>query len=91
MALATVDEICPICKEKIEPGKAIYITKVNLTDTGRSGPGDGGMSYGGSWRATPDGRLRIQYLGSSKPRLCIHQECYEQKIEKILFGKGKKK
>lgn len=91
MALATVDEVCPLCNEKIEPGLAIYITKVNLTDNGRSGPGDGGMSYGGSWRETPQGKLRIKYLGSSKPRTCVHQECYEQKIEKILFGKRKKK
>ena len=90
MALAKVDNVCPICKKEIEPGHAIYITKVSLTDDGRTGPGDGGMSWGGSWRAVPKGKLRIKYLGSSKPRVCMHEECYKDKIEKILFGAKKK-
>lgn len=90
MALTTVQDTCQICGEKLEEGSAIYIAKVNLTSDGRSGPGDGGMSFGGSWRRTPEGRLRIQHLGSSKPKLCVHQECFEAKIEKVLTGKKKK-
>ena len=61
----------------------------NLTDNGRTGRGDGGMSFGGTYRPTPKGKLRIQYLGSSKPRVCIHQECYEQKVHAAIFGKVK--
>ena len=90
MAMAKVDNICPICEKLIEPGIAIYLTKVNLTDSGRSGPGDGGMYWGGAFKHTPPGKLRIQYLGSSKPRVCMHPECYEQKVAAAIFGKKKK-
>jgi len=90
MAITKVDNVCPLCNKEIEPGPAIYITKVNLTDNGRTGPGDGGMSFGGTYKPTPEGKLRIQHLGSSKPRVCVHQGCYEAKIDAILFGKKKK-
>jgi hypothetical protein len=86
MALVKVDDICPLCKKKLAEGHAIYITKVNLTSDGRTGPGDGGMSFGGTYKATPKGKLRIKYLGSSKPRVCIHQECFDKKIAAILGG-----
>ena len=90
MALTKVDCICPICKKALAPEEnAIYITKVNLTSNGRTSAGDGGMSFGGVFRKTPKDKLRIRYLGSSKPRVCVHEECYAQKIETILFGKKK--
>lgn len=88
MALTTVQNICQICGKKLEEGPAIYITKVKLTRSGRSSPSDG-MSYGGSWRKTPKDKLRIQHLGSSKPKFCVHQECYEEKIEKLISEKKK--
>ena len=88
MALTKVPDVCPLCKKEIAPGRAIYITKVNLTDNGRSGPGEGGMAFGGSYKATPQGKLRIQHLGSSNPRVCVHEECYHEKIERILFPKS---
>lgn len=84
MALTKVSDVCPICKEQIEPGAGIYITKVNLTDNGRTGAGDGGMSFGGSWRATPKGKLRIKHLGTCRPRYCLHEACYTQKIEPLF-------
>lgn len=87
MALTKVSDVCPICEKQIEPGAGIYITKVNLTDNGRTGAGDGGMSFGGSWKPTPKGKLRIQHLGSCRPRVCLHEECYVRKIEPILFPK----
>lgn len=89
MALTKVDDICPICNKELEEGTAVYITKVNLTKNGRTGAGDGGMSYGGTYRPTPDGKLRIKYLGSSKPRVCVHETCYEQKLQSVLFKKKK--
>ena len=88
MALAKVPCVCQICNKPLTPEEnAIYITKVNLTANGRTSSGDGGMSFGGVYRPTPKDKLRIRYLGSSKPRVCVHEECYAQKIEKILFGK----
>jgi len=90
MASTKVDNFCPICKKEIQPGLTIYITKVNLTDNGRTGSGDGGIPFGGIYKPTPEGKLRIKYLGNSTPRVCVHQECYESKIESILFGKKKK-
>lgn len=87
MALAKVPSVCPICNKPLTPEEnAIYIVKVNLTSCGRTSPADG-MSWGGMYRPTPKDKLRIKYLGSSKPRVCVHEECYAHKIEKILFGK----
>ncbi len=84
MSLRTISEICAICKTVIEPGDAIYITKVTLTKTGRTGPGDGGMSWGGAYRQNPEGKIRVKYLGNCKPKFCIHLECYENKIKGLL-------
>lgn len=84
MAQTRVSEICGICKKKINQGSAIYITKVNLVEYGRGGPGDGGMSFGGAYRKNPKGKMRIQYLGTSKPRLCLHIECYLEKIASLI-------
>lgn len=87
MALTKVPCICPICEQPLTPEEnAIYITKVNLTSCGRTSAADG-MSWGGMYRSTPKDKLRIKHLGSSKPRVCVHEECYAQKIEKVLFGK----
>jgi hypothetical protein len=85
MALTKVDNICKICGAEIVPGSAIYITKVNLTTNGRTGP-ESGMSFGGAYRKTPDGKLRIQHLGSCKPKFCVHEDCFEK-----LMPAGKKK
>lgn len=84
MAQTRVSEICGICNKKINQGSAIYITKVNLVEYGRSGPGDGGMSFGGAYKENPKGKMRIQYLGTSKPRLCLHIECYNEKIANLI-------
>lgn len=91
MALTKVDEIYPICKKPlVAEENAIYITKVNLTGNSRTAAGDGGMSFGGAYRKTPKGKLRIKHLGSCKPRCCVHEACFAAKIESILFGKKKK-
>lgn len=82
MAITKVDDVCPICKQKIEPGMAIYITKVRLTDVAR------GVNYR-TTEPLPDGKIRIKHLGNSNPRVCLHQGCYEDKIQAILFGKKK--
>lgn len=83
MALTKVEDKCPICNKKLDKGPAIYITKVNLTKSGRTTPANG-MSWGGTHKETPEGKMRIQHLGSSKIRMCLHQECYENKIEKLM-------
>ena len=82
MALTKVPDVCPLCKKEIAPGRAIYITKVNLTASDRSIPAIIGN------RDTPCGKLRIQHLGSSNPRVCVHEECYHENIERILFPKS---
>jgi len=77
MAQVKVDDKCYICGKKLKPGLAIYITKVNLTSSGATRPADG-MSFGGIFKETPKGKLRLKYLGSSNPRYCIHVECYDK-------------
>ena len=77
MAQAKIEDTCYICGKKLNEGIAIYITKVNLTTTGVTAP-ESGMAWGGPYKATPKGKLRIKYLGTSKPRYCIHTECYDK-------------
>ena len=92
MALTKVDNICPLCGKEFQPEEsAIYITKVNLTTNGRTGAGDGGMAFGGSYQKTPANKRRIKHLGSCKPRCCVHDACFQEKIAPVLNGKKKKK
>lgn len=75
MALTQVDEECLMCGNIIEPETtAWFLGMVEATKMGRSGAGDGGMSFGGSFRQVKRGKLRIRHKPGGKPKglICAH-------------------
>ncbi len=80
MANTKVKNICLICKKSLNEGKGYFISMVELTKKGRTGSGDGGASWGGSWQDVPEGKLRIKYLSSGKPRGAVHTDCLKEKL-----------
>lgn len=71
MAKTIISDKCLICGQVIEPGQELYLTKANLVKT----------QYGYCNGPLPDGSLRIEHLGSAKPRGGIHLECWEGLME----------
>jgi len=76
MAQKTVSDKCGICGLALPDGRALYIGKVNLTDDPygfRQERRSKGLGLRESCK-----RLRIKWMGSSTPSVCIHQECFDK-------------
>lgn len=72
MAGIKITNSCLICGGKLEPGKAIYLNKVNLVDSNAYG------CYLTHYQ------LRVQGFAHSKPKGGIHLACYEEKIQPLI-------
>lgn len=76
MALTQLNEHCLLCDKVIPPeSTAWFLGMVEATKSGRSGAGDGGASFGGSWSKVKDGKLRIRHKVGGKPRGLICPDC----------------
>lgn len=81
MALTQVNDKCIVCEEKIESESVCYyLTKVKVTNKGRTSAGECGASFGGNFREVKEDKLRIKHL-NTRNKYLFHKEC----LEKIIY------